>query len=643
MKHYNIENRKSKIENKMAYADDKQVKQYKHYANTSLISMGFTGMGKFVPGLTLIGLATYLYSFIPYIKDVEKTLVEDRKVNVDVLFFVGNILTIGLAQYFTASFSIFVRYAAKMKLAEAKDTSKKIITDAFTQLPQTVWILSDQVELEIPLKQIKTNDVVVVRTGEVIPVDGMITQGTACIDQSALTGESQPAEKGHGEYVYANTVILSGRIYIRVENSGESTMAARISMILLHSTDYKSKVQLKGEEWADKAIVPMLAGTAVILPTLGPVAAAVFINSHIGNRIRLLAPFGTLKHITLATQKGILVKDGRALESLCEVDTIIFDKTGTLTTLEPEVKQIISCSLYQENEILYFAAIAEAKLTHPIARAIINRNKLENSGWTEHDAFHHSRYEIGHGITAFIGNQIVRVGSIRFIEGESIRIPEEIREVVTEAHEIGNTIVLVALADQLIGAIELHPQIRPEVKNMITRLRTQGIKHFAIVSGDHRYPTQKLAEELGIDEFYCNILPEGKASIVEQMQQEKRTVCFIGDGINDAIAMKKANVSISLAGSATIATDAAEVVFLDGTLLPLCDFFDIAQQLDKNLQKSLKLTLAPGVINLCGAFIFNFSIFTSQMVSSTFSWIAIKDVMKPLQDRRKLISHDKTA
>ncbi|MCP4134675.1 MAG: heavy metal translocating P-type ATPase [bacterium] len=605
-------------------ADD-PVKFNEQYAKVSLASMGLFGLGKLFPPLIPLGLASYIYGAIPYIKDVEDKLVRDRQVNVDVLFFIADVLTLAVSRYVAAGFGLFLRYSGKTGVERAKDHSRKMITDVFSQLPQKVWVLTDNVEVEIPLDDVKANDTVLVDPGSVIPVDGLVTEGMASVDQQALTGEAQPAEKEPGDHVYANTIVLTGRIHIRVEKSGEETTASKISRILAHATDFKSKVQLKGEEWADKSTLPMTVASALVLPVIGPVNTAVFINSHMGNRIRLVSPLETLGHVTMAAHKGVLVKDGRALEGLHEVDTILFDKTGTLTTGEPEVTKIISRSHYTGDQILCFAASAEDKQTHPVARAILKKAGEANlTIQTVHD----SKYQIGYGITVLTEDKVIKVGSIRFITSEGIPIPETMEEVIEASHEKGNTLIMVAVDNQVEGVIELQPRVRPEAKEIIGQLRRFGIGHIAIVSGDHRHPTQKLAEDLGADGYYHNVLPEAKAEIVGQLQKEKKNVCFVGDGINDAIAMKQADVSISLAGATTIATDVAEIIFMDGGLACLCDVFNISKELDGNLKKDLKLTIAPGIINLGNAFIFHFGIMSSLLINASFSMAGMKNVLK---------------
>jgi heavy metal translocating P-type ATPase len=604
-------------------------KQHQHYYKMSVISMGLSAIRQFFyPHLGLFSLCLFIYTAFPQIREVEKSLTTERKVTVDVLFLMGDSITLALNQYFAAAFSMFLFHRGRNTLAKAKGYSEKMLFNVFEQQPRNVWLLKDNIEAETPLETVKVNDILVVNTGEVIPVDGIVVEGIATIDQHALTGESQPIEKSIGDQVFAATIIITGKIYLKVEKSGEDTTIAKIAQILNNSINVKSNIQLKGEKWANKASLPMLGMAGLIFPILGPVNTVVFINSHIGYRIRLFAPLGTLNHISLASHKGILIKDGRALESLMQVDTILFDKTGTLTHEQPEVGHIMVCGTYKEEDILTYAAAAERKFTHPIAKAIVQKAEAMHLMLPD---LEDSNYKMGYGITVVIENQLIRVGSGRFMLREGLTIPDAINEAQAYSHSEGYSFVLVAINHQVGGAIEIRPQLRPEVKNLISGLRQRGIKHLAIVSGDHQQPTQKLAQEIGMDSYFYDILPENKAQIVEQLQAEGKSVCFVGDGINDAIAMKKANVSISLRGATSIATDMAEIVLMDGSLSHLCDLIDISKALELNLQRALMITFIPTIINLSGAFFLHFGILTSLLMVGGFNTIGYANTMLPLK------------
>ncbi len=595
-------------------------KDQPRHLQAAIGSMAFFAARHFIPGAVPLGLAAYLYSAIPYMKNVEKALRRDRRANVDVLFFVADVLTLGTRSYFAAALGLSMIHAGKYMVKKTKADSAKMLTHLFKDLPQSVWVLIDGVEAEIPLAKVRTGDLLVVTSGSVIPVDGVIQDGVAQIDQRALTGEAQPAEKGKDDLVFANTIVLAGRILIRVSRSGPDTTSAQIADILLNSVSFKSGVQLKGEKWADKMSLPMLVSAVALLPVIGPVSVAVFINSHIGARILLFAPLTTLRHISEASTMGVLVKDGRGLEQLCEVDTILFDKTGTLTTDHPQVKRVTTRNRHTAKEILAYAATAERKLSHPIAKAILKKAKEE--GVTPYDV-QDSHYTIAYGVSVALEGKLIRVGSLRFFQQEGIAIPEEILREQKESHAMGNTFILVGVDQHVEGSLELEPQTRPKTQEMIAQLRAFGIKHMAIVSGDDEAPTKKLAEDLGMDEYFYNVLPEDKAMIVEALQAKGNVVCFIGDGINDSIALKRANVSMSIAGAASIAKDMAEIIFMDGSLDHLVPVVELSKRLEINLRRSLILCVIPSGANLLGAFVFKFNVLTALLVNNVFSTVGV--------------------
>ncbi|NDE57312.1 MAG: heavy metal translocating P-type ATPase, partial [Gammaproteobacteria bacterium] len=440
------------------------------------------------------------------------------------------------------------------------------------------------------------------------PVDGHVVEGMAMIDQHALTGESTPAEKGIGDRVYASTILVAGKIYVSVEQAGSETASAKISQILNDTAGYKLTSQNKGEKLADRAVIPTLAVSGLAFSTLGPFAGVAVLNSDLGTGIRMAAPLAMLSSLTLCAQKGILVKDGRALELMNEIDTVLFDKTGTLTRERPEVGDIVTANNYQPEDILRYAAAAERKFHHPIALAILHKAEELNLTLPPTDE---TQYKVGFGISVGVDGKNIRVGSRRYLEMEGIAIPPDIDKKLDAVHQDGDTMVMVAVDEQLGGALELRSALRPEVKDIIKGLRERGIKHLAIISGDHEAPTRKLAEELGMDRYFAQVLPADKADYVEKLQREGRKVCFVGDGINDSIALKKANVSISLRGATSIATDTAHIVFLEQGLAKLCALRDIARRLDKNTQRSWNMILVPNLASVIGVFTLGFGVGTS--------------------------------
>ena len=580
------------------------------------------------PPLIPLAAGLFLYTSIPTFKGAKEVLVDERRLGVDVLDAIVVVGCLSTMQVFPGAVLCWCLDFGRMLVKKTQDDSKKLLMNAFGKQPRFVWLLKDGVEVQIAMDKLQVGDVIVVNTGEVVPVDGFVKDGMAVIDQHALTGESTPAEKGVGDRVFASTIMVAGKIFIEVEKAGNETASAQISQILNDTAGYKLTSQHKGERLADKAVIPTLAISAVGMATLGPAGAVAILNSDFGTGIRMAAPLAMLTSLTLCANKGILVKDGRALELMNEIDTVLFDKTGTLTRERPEVGRVVACHDHESDEILRYAAAAEKKFSHPIAKAILHEAEVKGLDLPPIDD---SKYKLGYGITVQLEGKTVRVGSPRFMDLEEIAIPAEIRTALDAAHHDGNTYVMVAVDDHLGGAIELRAAERPEVRSIIKGLRERGIKHIAIISGDHEAPTRKLAESLGMDRYFAQVLPADKARYVEQLQSEGKKVCFVGDGINDSIALKKANVSISLRGATSIATDTAHIVFMEEGLSKLCDLRDIARDLDKNVKKSWQLILAPNALCIVGAFTMGFGIMASVVTNNVAALAALANGMLPLR------------
>ena len=589
----------------------------RHYCNVSLFSAGAIALRTFVPLAGVVGYAAYVYGLAPHLGNVEKHLREKRSINVDTLFLLADVLALLSGSHVAAASSLYLIQAGRMGVTRAKDAGRRHIQHLFRDLPDKVWAARDGVEVEVPLASIVAGDILAFHSGSVIPVDGTVVDGFAAVDQSTLTGESIPVDKGPGDVVLANTFLISGRILVRVERSGSETTAGRIADIILHSVDSKSDIQLRGEQWADALTRPMFYTSLALLPFLGAVSTSVFINSHIGMRIRILAPMSTLKHISAASKRGLLIKDGRALEKYLEIDAILFDKTGTLTDDAPEVSHIFPAEERSADEVLRYAAIAERKLSHPIAKAIVNKAREAKIAFPDIDD---SRYSIGYGIRVECQGEVIRVGSPRYLADERIAISGYWNDLRESEEREGRSMVFVAVGNRLVGALRLEPRLRREMRTVIADLRQRGIKHMAIVSGDTEAPTRRLADELGMDGWYAEALPEDKAEIVARLQAQGYCVCFVGDGINDTPALKRADVSVSLAGAGTAARDMAEIVLMDSHVRSLADLHEISAKLGGDLQSSLNLSVAPGVINCLGAFVLNFSTLTSLLINAGFGF-----------------------
>jgi Cu2+-exporting ATPase len=404
--------------------------------------------------------------------------------------------------------------------------------------------------------------------------------------------------------------------------------------------NYKADAQLRAEELADRTVLPILVASVLTWPLFGPSSAIAVLNSHIGYRMSLIAPLSILSFFKILSHKGILIKDGLALDRLPLVDTVVFDKTGTLTLDQPHVCAVHSCSTYTEEQMLSYAATAEGKQRHPIALAIVEEAKTRAAPLLPLDQ---AQYEVGYGVKVVVHTtltsaesrrQVVRVGSNRFMGKEEIPIPPAIEAIQTNCHAQGHSLVMVAIDDELVGAIELQPTLRPEAQATVQKLRQQGIRSTYIISGDHETPTRRLAAELGIDHYFAETLPQNKAELIEQLQAEGKNICYIGDGINDSIALTKADVSVSLRGASTVAQDTAQIILMHGGLAELGVLFEMAKEYETNMWKNFWSVVGPSALCISGVYFIHFGLLSTILIKQIGLFTGIASALSPLHTHR---------
>ncbi|MBF0229625.1 MAG: heavy metal translocating P-type ATPase [Desulfamplus sp.] len=575
--------------------DNQNLAEIEKNLNISLASTAFAGAGKiFYSSFTPIGSIGLGYITLLEINKAYKILKEEKRLSVE---FINSLVAAGLlatGYIFTAGFTFSIYYVGQKLIQKAQNNNKKELTSIFQNRKTHVWLVVDGNEIEIPIDSLKYGDIISVKAGETIPVDGVVSRGNGVADQHILTGESKPSEKGVGDTVFASTVLLSGKIYVKVEKSGKETIVSNIEHVLKQTVDFKTDVQSRGEALSQNTILPTLALSAAALPIAGTLASLSVLYSYVGYDICVFAPLSMVNFMKVAYQNGILIKDGRAMELLYSVDTVVFDKTGTLTLEQPHVWKIHPCSGYEENKILEYAATAEHRQTHPVAKAILSKAKEYNFLHVSSDDV---SYDIGYGITFKTKNDTIRVGSARFMKMEEINIPSDMEELMQSCNHQGYSLVMVARNNHLAGAIELHTSVRPEAKAIIKYLKKRN-KEIYIISGDETRVAKELADDLGIENYFADAFPEQKSDIIAQLQKEGKKICFIGDGINDSIAMKRANVSVSMSGASQIATDTADIILMDGSLRNLDKLFDLSDNINKNLNVAITAAVVPGVLNI---------------------------------------------
>lgn len=616
----------------VAEEEDMEITPYERKMNQGLAISGVITLaavatapvGGIIAFVASVPLAFYL------IRDTYKwayvTVKEERRLTIPFLFAFNQTL-LWLGGFYVLGGVIFIMTRIGQKITFITEVrSQRQIANIFGTLPRSVWILKDGMEIEIPFDQLYEGDVLIIRAGQLIPIDGRIVVGNASIDQHRLTGESQPAEKAVGDEVLAGTVVLAGEIQVQVEKTGEETVAAQIGEMLNKTASYQMALTTKARQMADKSVAPTLAVAALAGVLIGSAGVIAVTSTMFGLNLMISGPLALRNYLLVATRRSILIKDGRSLDLLTEIDTIVFDKTGTLTLDQPHVKHIHLFAEVSSDDLLRYAAAIEQHQSHPIARAIL---AFAREREVEIPKIDDTRYELGYGLKASIEGRLIRVGSDRFIEMERIALAPQVQELQAICQAEGHSLVMIAMENRLVGAIELEPTIRPEAKAVIAELRQRDID-FYIISGDQEGPTRKLAQTLGIDNYFANTLPENKAKLVEQLQDEGRSVCFVGDGINDSIALKKANVSVSLRGSTTVAMDTAQIVLMDMTLEQLPLLFQLAEEMEENLNVAQVLAIVPVFGIWGGIFFLKLGILGATLIFEASLWVGIANALRPL-------------
>ena len=614
-----------------SYSEKERALNHQLGVSFANIAVAWAGVSWFPP-LLLINAGALAYLMWPPIRDGLDRVFREKRPNYRLVGSLSVLFNFVAGFYVIGSIMISVVLLAFKLSARSEAYSRKALGDAFAlHTPDSVWVLVDGVELEMPFSKLNAGDVLVLNAGQPVPVDGIIIHGMATLDQHRLTGESQPVERTVGDKVLASTLLLSGKLHVEVECTGSDTAAAQIAEILNNTANYRLDCAAHSERLADKLTLPMLAASALGLFSIGSNAAVTILNSGFGSTMFIAGPLSMLSYLNLASRQGILVKDGRSLETLHEVDMVVFDKTGTLTLEQPEVAMIHCHGNWRETDILTLAATAEHRQTHPVARAILAAAEQRGLDW---EAPEQADYSLGFGIRVELHGQVIRVGSGRFMTQGGLVIPEEVVREQSRCAAHGCSLIMVAVDDAVVGALELQAQLRAETPELIEQLHARGLK-LAILSGDHEAPTRHLAERLGIDEYFAEVLPEGKAAQIKQLQQAGRVVCFVGDGINDAIALQQADVSVSLRGATTIATDSAQVVLTSGSLHQLAHLLELAEGFNKNLNRTLKLSYVPGGILIGGVFFLHFGMAAALALYSAGLAGAIGNALYPIRELKE--------
>ena len=472
-------------------------------------------------------------------------------------------------------------------------TRKKSLDDLARSMAlnvDKVWVRSQGTEVLVPLTKVRSGDEVVVRSGNMIPLDGTVLEGEAMVNQAALTGEAMPVRKAEGSTLYAGTVVEEGECVFIAKAEGGSNRYDKIVAMIEESEKLKSSTENRALVLADK-LVPWCLGATVVtyLLTRNATRAISCLMVDFSCALKLSMPLAVLSAMRECGSYHITVKGGKYLEALSQADTIVFDKTGTLTRATPQVVEVVPFSGCNEREVLQLAACLEEHFPHSMANAVVRAAKERG---ISHEEMHSEvEYIVAHGIASRVGGERVVIGSHHFVfEDEKCTIPAAEQQKF-DALKPAYSHLYMAASGQLVGVICISDPLRPEAAAVLSGLRALGIRNTVMMTGDSERTAAAIAKQVGVDRFFAEVLPEDKANFVQQAKAEGHTVVMIGDGINDSPALSAADIGIAINSGAAIAREIADVTIKADSLEELVAFKAIANSLQKRVHANYRFVL----------------------------------------------------
>ena len=469
-------------------------------------------------------------------------------------------------------------------------THKKSVGDLARDMSLNVgkvWLLREEQEILVPTKQIEPEDLVVVRMGNVIPFDGVVSRGEAMVNQASMTGEAVPVKKTAESYVYAGTVVEEGELIICVKAVSKATRFEKIVTMIEESEKLKSNLESHAEHLADQLVPYTLAGTILTwLLTRDVTKALAVLMVDFSCALKLAIPISVLSAIREAGAHNITVKGGKYMEAAANATTIVFDKTGTLTEARPTVRKVVSFCEQSEDELLRMAACLEEHFPHSMAKAVVEAARKRG---LEHEEMHSKvNYIVAHGISSTIEGKRVVIGSHHFVfEDEKCSVREPwIRQFETLPEEC--SLLYLAIEHELAAVVCIEDPLRKEAADVVRALKATGLEKVVMMTGDSEKTAASVARRVGVDAYYSEVLPEDKAKFVEQERASGRTVIMIGDGINDSPALSAANVGIAIRDGAQIAQEIADITISAENLWEIVMLRRLSEALMRRIQKNYR-------------------------------------------------------
>lgn len=533
-----------------------------------------------ISGIPLLYLAVWRIIHNPGISKISSAL----------LICIAMFAAIAIGDLFAAGEVVFIMAIGALLEEATTNRAKKGLKNLISLTPTKGRRLKDGKEEMIPAEEIRQGDILRILPGETIPVDGIIISGETSVDQSIMTGESLPVDKGLGEEVFCGTINRFGSIDISATKVGENSSLQKLIRMVQDAENKQAPMQRIADRVASWLVpVALLIAILAYVFTGNIVTAVTVLVVFCPCALVLATPTAIMAAIGQATKHGVIIKSGEALEKMGKVDTIAFDKTGTLTYGRLDVSDMISFDEFiSETDLLSLAASAEAKSEHPLGKAIVAYAKAKKVSLVESTAF---RMTAGKGIFAEIGNRSLLCGSEKFLTENGVSIDNKAQSALERLRIQGKASILVAEGQECIGVIALSDVLHPEAKDMVSRLSDMHTRT-VLLTGDHQKTADYFAQQVGISEVRAELMPEEKVWNIEKLQAENHKVCMIGDGVNDAPALKTADVSVAMGSMGSdIAVDAAEIALMSDDISKIPYLKRLSNATVKTIKASITLSM----------------------------------------------------
>ncbi|WP_130889791.1 cation-translocating P-type ATPase [Fusobacterium sp. THCT13E1] len=587
-------------------------------AEEFLSSIPMTIIGGIFLGISLVCMLTgielpinlawvpIIISGIPILYGALTALFCEKTISSELLVSTAIVASVAIGEIFAAGEIAFIMAIGEILEDITVNRAKKGISQLIKLSPQQGRKIIKEnektTEKIVPIEEIYKDDILRVLPGEIIPVDGKIIFGNSSVDQSIMTGESLPIDKTIGDEVFCGTVNCDGSIDIIATKIGEDSSLQKLIRMVKEAEENKAPMQRIVDKWAGWLVpAALIIAVAAYFITSDIIRAVTVLVVFCPCALALATPTSIMAAVGQAAKNGVLIKSGEALEKMGKVNCIAFDKTGTLTFGKLKISDIITTSSATENELLKLACSSEKRSEHPLGKAIVEHGKKQNVEFLEMEDF---KMIPGKGIAAKIENNEIYCGNSRFLQEQGIILDENIESILENLRKQGKVSILVGKNRECIGIIALSDTIRPTAKEIVVKLKNMGSR-VVLLTGDHKQTADYFAEEVGIENVYSELLPAEKVTYIKKLEEDGNKVCMIGDGVNDAPALKTADVGVSMASMGTdIAVEASDIALMGDNIekIPYLKKLSTAtiKTIKFNITASMVINLAAIILSVMG-------------------------------------------